>query len=58
MPRKISIGIQDFKQLIENDYYYIDKTSFIKEWWEEAYRRCKSHERLHEQSSPFHLQLF
>ena len=35
MPRKISIGTQDFKQLIAEDSFYIDKTLFIKEWWEE-----------------------
>ncbi len=30
----ISIGAQDFKTIRENGYFYIDKTSFIKEWWE------------------------
>ena len=34
MARTISIGGQDFAKLIENQYFYIDKTSFIKEWWE------------------------
>ncbi len=32
--KKISIGVSDFKELIENDYYYIDKTKFIKEAYE------------------------
>lgn len=32
--REISIGNQDFKTIIENDYFYKDKTLFIKEWWE------------------------
>ncbi len=32
--REISIGNQDFKTIIENDYFYSDKTLFIKEWWE------------------------
>ena len=32
--KAISIGCQDFGQLMENDYFYIDKTEFIKEWWE------------------------
>lgn len=26
--------ISDFGDLIQNDYFYIDKTSFIREWWE------------------------
>ena len=34
MPKTISIGTQDFAVLRENDYFYIDKTSFIREWWE------------------------
>ena len=34
MARRVAIGIQNFADLIERDYFYIDKTSFIKEWWE------------------------
>ena len=34
MARTIAIGIQDFEQIITNDYFYVDKTAFIKEWWE------------------------
>jgi hypothetical protein len=34
MSRTIAIGIQDFEDIIKNDYFYIDKTDFIKEWWE------------------------
>ncbi|MGN0263907.1 MAG: AAA family ATPase [Oliverpabstia sp.] len=34
MVKKVAIGIQDFSVLIQNQYFYIDKTSFIKEWWE------------------------
>ncbi len=34
MGRNISIGIQKFNEIIENDYFYVDKTLFIKEWWE------------------------
>lgn len=34
MARTVGIGIQDFGKIIENDYFYIDKTFFIKEWWE------------------------
>lgn len=33
MAANIAIGVQDFSTLIENHYFYIDKTSFIKEWW-------------------------
>lgn len=34
MARVIGIGHQDFETVIQNDYFYIDKTNFIKEWWE------------------------
>ena len=34
MDRKVAIGIQSFSTLRENNYFYVDKTSFIKEWWE------------------------
>ena len=34
MARTVGIGIQDFETIITNDYFYIDKTHFIKEWWE------------------------
>ena len=34
MPRKISIGNQDFETIIDNNYFYVDKTAFIREWWE------------------------
>ncbi len=34
MARTTTIGHQDFERVIENDYFYIDKTYFIKEWWE------------------------
>lgn len=30
----ISIGNQDFQSIREKHSFYIDKTSFIKEWWE------------------------
>lgn len=33
MARTVAIGIQDFKELIKKNYFYIDKTSFIREWW-------------------------
>ena len=34
MARTVGIGIQDFSKIRENNYFYIDKTHFIKEWWE------------------------
>lgn len=34
MPRTVGIGIQDYAKLITEDLFYIDKTHFIKEWWE------------------------
>ena len=34
MKKKVAIGIQDFEKLREKECFYIDKTSFIKEWWE------------------------
>ena len=34
MARTVAIGIQYYEQLITNDYFYIDKTDFIREWWD------------------------
>ncbi len=34
MPKTVSIGEQDFASIITNNAFYIDKTLFIKEWWE------------------------
>lgn len=34
MSANIAIGVQDFSTLIENHYFYVDKTDFIKEWWD------------------------
>ena len=34
MAANIAIGIQDFATIMENNYFYIDKTSFLKEWWD------------------------
>ncbi len=34
MGRTVAIGIQNFDKIIEGNYFYVDKTSFIKEWWE------------------------
>lgn len=34
MARTVAIGIQNFEELIQKNYFYIDKTSFIREWGE------------------------
>ncbi|MCI9442857.1 MAG: AAA family ATPase [Ruminococcus sp.] len=34
MTKKIGIGHQSFEHLITSNNFYIDKTMFIKEWWE------------------------
>ena len=34
MAKTVAIGIQDFERIIEQNCFYVDKTSFIKEWWE------------------------
>lgn len=36
MARTISIGAQNFGKLRENNYFYVDKTDFIRQWWESA----------------------
>ena len=32
--RTVSIGRQDFQRIRENNNFYVDKTRFIREWWE------------------------
>ncbi len=34
MARVVGIGIQSFEKLIAESCFYIDKTDFIREWWE------------------------
>lgn len=34
MGREVAIGIQNFNELIEKNCFYVDKTHFIKEWWD------------------------
>ena len=34
MARTVGIGNQDFGVIRENGYFYVDKTMFLKEWWE------------------------
>ena len=37
MARVVGIGIQDFEKIISENLFYIDKTEFIREWWESRY---------------------
>ena len=34
LARTVGIGLQNFEKIMENNLFYIDKTMFIKEWWE------------------------
>lgn len=34
MGRTIAIGLQSYKEIIEKHCFYVDKTSFIREWWD------------------------
>ena len=34
--KKIAIGKQSFEDIRKKDCFYIDKTDFIKDWWESA----------------------
>lgn len=34
MARTVAIGKQNFGDMVEKDYFYVDKTDFIAEWWE------------------------
>ena len=34
MARTVGIGIQNFEKLITESSFYIDKTDFIRQWWE------------------------
>lgn len=34
MARTIGIGRQDFEEIRKKNIFYIDKTEFIREWWE------------------------
>lgn len=34
MARRVAIGLQDFEQIRKNNCFYVDKTDFIREWWE------------------------
>lgn len=34
MSQTVSLGAQDFAYIRENDCFLVDKTDFIREWWE------------------------
>ncbi|MEH2944647.1 AAA family ATPase [Lachnospiraceae bacterium KK002] len=34
MARTVAIGVQNFEKMITNHCFYVDKTDFIREWWE------------------------
>ena len=34
MARTVAIGLQSFEKIREKNVFYIDKTDFIREWWE------------------------
>ena len=38
MKKKLPIGISDFKEIIERDYYYFDKTKFIENLLEDGFK--------------------
>ena len=34
MARTVAIGKQDFASIMENHYFFVDKTAFVRKWWE------------------------
>ena len=34
MSQTVSLGAQDFAYIRENNCFLVDKTDFIREWWE------------------------
>lgn len=34
MARTVAIGHQNFEDIVKNGYFYVDKTDFIREWWQ------------------------
>ena len=34
MARRVAIGKQNFEDVRKGDFFYVDKTAFIEEWWE------------------------
>ena len=38
MKRTVAIGIQDFETLRTENWFYLDKTDFIRRWWNQGER--------------------
>ena len=36
MRKRVGIGYQDFEEIRMKNVFYVDKTAFVREWWEEA----------------------
>ena len=36
MAKTVAIGVQDYAKLIEGQNFYVDKTGFIRQWWESS----------------------
>ena len=36
MKRTVGIGHQDFEKIRTENVFYVDKTAFVREWWENA----------------------
>ncbi len=34
MKRTVAIRVQDFEKIRDRDAFYIDKTDFIRQWWD------------------------
>ena len=34
MAKTVAIGYQDFEKIRKKNLFYVDKTTFIREWWE------------------------
>ena len=39
MARTVGIGKQDFEKVRKEGVFYVDKTKFIREWWESGFGR-------------------
>lgn len=32
--KRVAVGLQDFESVMERNVFYVDKTAFIKDWWD------------------------
>lgn len=46
MGRTISIGAQSFEFIRKKECFFVDKTGFIKEWWENVPRHLQPGKRV------------